>query len=121
MMAGAGYFINFTLKRESGYFDVAADAKPLLHLWSLAVEEQFYMGWPLLLMLVRPRQWIAAVVTALVVASFVGSLYALSKNQASAFYLPQYRMWELGTGALLAIATLYWGGQVARHPGSLAR
>ena len=59
-------------------------------------------------------------VIALVVASFVGSLYSLTKNQASAFYLPQYRMWELGTGALLAIASVL-GRPSRAPPGSLAR
>ena len=117
MAAGAAYFINFTLKHESGYFDVAAGDKPLLHLWSLAVEEQFYIVWPLLLMLVRRRRMLIAVIAALAVASFAGSLVALGKNQASAFYLPHYRVWELGAGALLAAAAL-GGGPFARLRGS---
>ena len=109
MAAGAAFFINFTLKHESGYFDVAADDKPLLHLWSLAVEEQFYIVWPLLLMLVRGRRTLIAVIAALAIASFAGSLVALGKNQASAFYLPHYRVWELGAGALLAAVALGGG------------
>ena len=98
MAAGAAYFINFTLKRESGYFDVAADDKPLLHLWSLSVEEQFYIFWPLLLLLIRGRRSLIAVIAALAIASFVGGLHALGKNQASAFYLPHWRVWELAVG-----------------------
>ncbi len=112
--AGAAYFINFALKRESGYFDGAADEKPLLHLWSLAVEEQFYIVWPLLLLLVRERRTLVLVISVLVAASFVGQLLALGKNQASAFYLPQYRVWELGGGALLAMVVMYGRGRVAR-------
>ena len=45
---GAGFIANFVLWREAGYFDGASDTKPLLHLWSLGVEEQFYLVWPLL-------------------------------------------------------------------------
>lgn len=49
MAAGAGFISNFAFWQESGYFDKAAETKPLLHLWSLAIEEQFYLFWPLLL------------------------------------------------------------------------
>ncbi|MBF0512053.1 MAG: acyltransferase, partial [Candidatus Omnitrophica bacterium] len=51
--AGAGFISNFILWRENGYFDNASDTKPLLHLWSLGVEEQFYIFWPLLLWLAK--------------------------------------------------------------------
>jgi peptidoglycan/LPS O-acetylase OafA/YrhL len=104
--AGAAYFSNFALKREAGYFDAAADTKPLLHLWSLAVEEQFYIVWPLLLLLIRERRHVAIALIVITAASFASNLNAVGRNQASAFYLPQNRVWELSLGALLAFATL---------------
>ncbi len=107
MLAGAGYATNFVLRWEAGYFDAAADAKPLLHLWSLGVEEQFYIVWPLVLLLIRGRQTLLAVIAVIIVASFVGSLVSLSKNQVAAFYLPHHRMWQLAVGALLAAIGLY--------------
>ena len=53
--AGAAFISNFALWNESGYFDWSAHSKPLLHLWSLAIEEQFYLFWPLLLWLAYRR------------------------------------------------------------------
>lgn len=107
MAAAAAYFINFTLKKEAGYFDAAAEDKPLLHLWSLAVEEQFYIVWPLLLLLlVRRPQHLLVALTLITGASFAASLEAVGRNAASAFYLPQNRVWELATGALLALLSL---------------
>lgn len=103
ILAGAGYFANFALRREAGYFDAAADEKPLLHLWSLAVEEQFYLVWPLLFLLFADRRALAAVIGLLIGASFAWALFTVGNNQAAAFYLPQYRIWELGAGSLLAV------------------
>ena len=119
MLAGAGYAINFILRQESGYFDAAAEAKPLLHLWSLGVEEQFYIVWPLLLIFIRDRRTLMLVVALVIAASFAGSLYSLSKNPPAAFYLPHYRMWQLGAGALLAAVALYQPSRL-RVPPQLA-
>ena len=105
--AGAGYFINITLKYEAGYFDASADTKPLLHLWSLAVEEQFYIVWPLLLLLIRTHRQLAVVLVCITGVSFCLNLEAVGRNPASAFYLPQNRVWELSAGALLALSTLH--------------
>jgi peptidoglycan/LPS O-acetylase OafA/YrhL len=105
--AGAAYFINIALKKEAGYFDAAADEKPLLHLWSLAVEEQFYLVWPLLLLVLRGRRQILVVLLLITIASFASNLGATARNPASAFFLPQNRIWELSSGALLAFAAVY--------------
>lgn len=107
LTAGSAYFINFTLKKEAGYFDVSAAEKPLLHLWSLAVEEQFYIVWPILLMLIAGRTRTLAVLVLITAASLASNLVAIHKNSAAAFYLPQNRFWELSSGALLAFANLY--------------
>ena len=55
-VASAFFGANFTLLAEAGYFDIAAHLKPLLHLWSLGIEEQFYLAWPFALWL-TPRRW----------------------------------------------------------------
>jgi peptidoglycan/LPS O-acetylase OafA/YrhL len=101
--AGAGFISNIVLWREAGYFDDAAGTKPLLHLWSLGVEEQFYIVWPLLL-------WIAAkcrigfiTITIAIAAASVGlNLALVRQDQAAAFYLPHTRLWELLSGSALA-------------------
>ncbi|NEW95224.1 acyltransferase family protein [Rhodopseudomonas sp. BR0G17] len=103
VLAGASFISNFLNLSEAGYFDAAAEKKPLLHLWSLGVEEQFYIVWPLLLMLVwRFRRLLVP----LLVLSFAGSL-ALSislspTHPTAAFYLPVTRVWELSIGGVLA-------------------
>jgi peptidoglycan/LPS O-acetylase OafA/YrhL len=112
--AGSAYFINFTLKRESGYFDIAAELKPLLHLWSLAVEEQFYLLWPLLLMALTKRTYVLPVLCLVTAASLTASVVAVHKSPAAAFYLPQYRIWELSSGGLLAYASLTHAGNLTR-------
>jgi peptidoglycan/LPS O-acetylase OafA/YrhL len=108
MAAGAGFISNLMLWSESGYFDNAADTKPLLHLWSLGIEEQFYIVWPLLLWLAWKRNFNLLTITVLLaIASFVLNLKGVSKDPVATFYSPQTRFWELLSGSLLAWGTLY--------------
>ena len=122
-VAAALFAANIVFWLESGYFDAAAIDKPLLHLWSLGLEEQFYLFWPLTLWwaLRRPQRarWLAAL---LAVGSFLGCVWIVRFAPDTAFFLPWYRMWEPLSGALLALSPdsaatasvrdegLAWGG-----------
>jgi peptidoglycan/LPS O-acetylase OafA/YrhL len=94
---------------NTGYFDAAADTMPLLHLWSLGVEEQFYLAWPIVvagvlaLTRVNPRRagWVILI---LVAGGFIASLWLVSDDPKAAFFLPFARAWELGLGAVLVFA-----------------
>ncbi len=102
--AGALFFPNVLLLNQSGYFDQAAETKPLLHLWSLGVEEQFYVVWPWLLLCIRRRPKRQIVVVAiLTAASLAYSIWITSHDPVTAFYSPFSRLWELGVGGLLSI------------------
>jgi len=102
--AGAGYVENFTLWSEAGYFDHASIDKTLLHLWSLSVEEQFYIAWPLLLWLITRRRWSLLRSIGLIAAlTFVLNVsLVLGGHITHAFYSPLSRTWELMVGAWLA-------------------
>ena len=100
---GAGFVSNLVLWGESGYFDDAAATKPLLHLWSLGIEEQFYIAWPLLLWLAwKCRASLLAVVVAVAAASFMFNLATYSIDPVADFYSPLTRFWELLAGSMLA-------------------
>ncbi len=103
-LASASVFVtNFSLWSESGYFDQASDTKPLLHLWSLAVEEQFYIFWPLLLSFVWKRRGGVLAATICVAAiSFTYNVITVEHDPSAAFYSPLSRFWELMVGAWLA-------------------
>lgn len=106
--AGAGFISNFTLWNEAGYFDNLTETKPLLHLWSLAIEEQFYIVWPLLLWLAWKRKFNLLTITIVVaIASFVLNIKGIKQDIVATFYSPQTRFWELLSGSLLAWITLY--------------
>ena len=108
LFATAFFASNFEFWREAGYFDVAAEWKPLLHLWSIAVEEQFYLIFPALLLLIgtKSRRTLLIVTGALFAASLVFSIWALTNAPSTAFYLLPARFWELMLGALLALAQI---------------
>lgn len=96
---------NILFWRESGYFDQASELKPMLHTWSLAVEEQFYIVFPLVLMAlakVPSTIFILLLSVAAVISLGISEWMSTTHIQAN-FYLPISRAWELGSGALLAI------------------
>jgi peptidoglycan/LPS O-acetylase OafA/YrhL len=105
---GAGFVANFMFWNESGYFDEAASTKPLLHLWSLGIEEQFYILWPPLLWFTwKQRLNPLTVIILIVLLSFALNIANIHGNAIAAFYSPQTRFWELLAGSLLAYTSLY--------------
>jgi peptidoglycan/LPS O-acetylase OafA/YrhL len=124
--AGAGFVSNFFFWQEAGYFDSAADAKPMLHLWSLGVEEQFYIVWPLMVYVASARRfnlvWLGMTI---VVISFVFNVGIVHGDVTHAFYSPASRFWELSIGSVLAYLTLrgtsVWGEAKRRIYAALGR
>lgn len=101
-LAASVFASNIKLWREIGYFDTNADYKPLLHLWSLGVEEQFYLFWPALAALVCRRWNMTVVILAIAALSFAADIYLVFTDPAAAFYTPIARFWELMIGGGLA-------------------
>ncbi len=104
-IASAFFGANFVLLSEAGYFDLVAHLKPLLHLWSLGIEEQFYLAWPLALWL-TPRQWRGLMIVVVMTASFALNVALVRSHPQATFYLPFTRAWELMAGALLVGITI---------------
>ena len=94
------------------YFAAGPTAQPLLHTWSLAIEEQWYIAWPLVLALIgRDRRPVMALTAGLIAAlSFLFSIWLLPRDPAATFYLLPSRAWELALGATIALI----GGRAPR-------
>lgn len=106
--AGALYISNFVLQSEAGYFDIDSDYKPLLHLWSLGIEEQFYLVFPLLLMVFSRAKWNPIfLISGGLIASFLLNIFFIDQNPTSVFFHPQSRVWELLIGSLIAYVNLF--------------
>ncbi|WP_319245065.1 acyltransferase family protein [uncultured Propionivibrio sp.] len=108
------FFTNIVTWLEINYFDANAELKPLVHMWSLGVEEQFYAAFPFIALVVaRFRLRMAPCLATLTVLSMLLSLALSTRMPAATFYLLPTRFWEIGIGGLIAVA--------ARDDGSLFR
>ncbi len=106
MVGGVGFFSNFLLYFESGYFEKSTDLKPLLHLWSLAIEEQFYLIWPVVIWIVFKvsRPFLKLALVGIFIISLSSNFYWSEINQPLSFYMLPTRLWELALGGLLVFA-----------------
>lgn len=105
LIASALFIQNYNLAYGSNYFDPSSETNPLVHLWSLSIEEQFYIFYPLMLYLsfkLTPKKIIYSMII-LCILSFLYSMYLLSKNPISTYYLTQSRIWEILAGAIIAM------------------
>ncbi len=101
-LGAATFTTNHVLASQAGYFDASAEVAPLLHYWSLAVEEQYYFIIPVALFLCPARFWKWGALAA-TIASFALCLVIVQKSPTTAFYILPTRAWEMGVGSLAAI------------------
>ena len=111
---------NILFWRESGYFDVVSELKPLLHTWTLAVEEQYYLFFPLLLMAAwrLGRTWVLTLLAIIALASLALAQHGADSQSSAAFYLLSSRAWELLTGSFIAFY-FNWRPRHAHGAGAL--
>mgnify|MGYP006419918321 FL=1 len=120
-LLGATWFSsNFVFWSEAGYFDRASEFKPLLHTWSLGVEEQFYLFFPAFFWVLYKFKWLIPGLSAVVVISFLMAQFGLSRDAEWPFYMLVSRAWELGLGAMLAVVLAHSRISEVRVTGLLA-
>ncbi len=111
---GVFYIANFTLWSEAGYFDSLPELKPLMHLWSLSIEEQFYLTWPFLLIFSLKKKICTNKVTIVFLTfSFLLNIIFIFKRTDTVFYWPITRFWEMMVGCALSVAI--FNGKVSKN------
>jgi peptidoglycan/LPS O-acetylase OafA/YrhL len=112
LLSGIFFVSNFTLFNEVGYFSENAHQKILLNLWSLAIEEQFYIFWPIMLIIcLRAKKFCFLITISLIIASFLLNVIWAQVLPEKAFYMPASRIWQLLMGGMLAFTELYLSKQ----------
>lgn len=118
--AASVYVVNWRFALQSvDYNAQGAGVSPILHYWSLAVEEQYYIVWPLLLALLgafvlkkvareKHRMWFGIALAVIAIPSFIWSVYYTGRNPSASFFVTTTRLWELGIGAAVAIGAALW-------------
>ncbi|SUX29963.1 acyltransferase family protein [Chromobacterium vaccinii] len=107
--AGSSFISNIVAWQNSGYFNKSTELAPLVHLWSLAIEEQFYIFWPVVFLGLRnrlPFNYLKHCIAILLLLSLSLCLVVTYKDQTQAYYSPFVRAWELLAGAWLAHRSL---------------
>jgi peptidoglycan/LPS O-acetylase OafA/YrhL len=112
VLAVCAFISNLYFWKATDYFAPNAEMQPLLHTWSLAVEEQFYIVFPVLFLLLFRfgRRWIVPILLILLVTSFALAQWGRFSLPETRFFMAQTRAWELLLGALLALAVTKWTG-----------
>ncbi len=108
LLATVLFLSNFEFYRLTDYFELGSSARPLLHTWSLAVEEQWYLFWPLLLSasIFKARSRAVGLTVSIIAISFLLSVIFINIDSAATFYFLPTRAWELGLGAFLSISKI---------------
>ena len=121
------FLSNIQFLREAGYFEVANEFKPLLHTWSIAIEEQYYVGFPIILLFMWRfgRKWLLGTVVSIAIVSIGVAEWGSHNYPNETYYLLPTRAWELMLGATISLVQVFWkipdrmilGGQIAAIAG----